>query len=362
MKYQIYKQEDYITSQWSGGTTTQLGIFPKGSLYADRQFIWRLSSATIDVEESDFTPLGDYNRILMVLKGQVILSHEDIRTVKLNTLEVDYFDGAYTTKSYGKITDYNLMTRKDHVGKLEKVTLTGENKKVNFEKAMSLGIFITGEYGIISIDGHSEMIRGGQQLIAQDFPGGEIGFMGEGTAIVTWVNPRQEENELNDDKTQQNETTTLEPKPEPNFKSDFIEAMKYSLTNFVGSEKIFKSLKEKWYKEPLYRAIERVDRLHIPIFLYVIGVTIISCACILNDKESLVLAGIIAWTLIDIFVISPMIYYIAFPKPVAYYIKPRAELTEQEKAIEKEREEENKALNRIMKKYSNSGKSDYMGY
>ena len=29
---------------------------PQGALYADRDFLWRLSSATVDLDESDFTP------------------------------------------------------------------------------------------------------------------------------------------------------------------------------------------------------------------------------------------------------------------------------------------------------------------
>ena len=52
-------KDDYVVSQWSGGTTTQLAIAPSGAQYGDRAFLWRLSSATVDLEESDFTPLPD---------------------------------------------------------------------------------------------------------------------------------------------------------------------------------------------------------------------------------------------------------------------------------------------------------------
>ena len=30
---------DYVTTQWSGGATTQLAIAPKGAVYADRDFL-----------------------------------------------------------------------------------------------------------------------------------------------------------------------------------------------------------------------------------------------------------------------------------------------------------------------------------
>ena len=48
---------DYVTTQWSGGATTQLAIAPKGAVYADRDFLWRLSSATVELDESDFPPM-----------------------------------------------------------------------------------------------------------------------------------------------------------------------------------------------------------------------------------------------------------------------------------------------------------------
>ena len=41
------RREDYVTSRWSGGSTTQIAIAPEGALYADRSFLWRLSSATV---------------------------------------------------------------------------------------------------------------------------------------------------------------------------------------------------------------------------------------------------------------------------------------------------------------------------
>ena len=43
---------DYVTTQWSGGATTQLAIAPKGAVYADRDFLWRLRSAPMKSTKS----------------------------------------------------------------------------------------------------------------------------------------------------------------------------------------------------------------------------------------------------------------------------------------------------------------------
>ena len=74
---ELLHKKDHKTTEWSGGLTTELSIAPEGSVYADRDFMWRLSSATVELEESDFTSLPDYDRIIMTLKGDISLSHNN---------------------------------------------------------------------------------------------------------------------------------------------------------------------------------------------------------------------------------------------------------------------------------------------
>jgi len=112
MKCSLRKEENYSISNWTGGKTKELAIFPRASKYLDRNFIWRLSSATVELDESDFSKLPDYDRVIMVLKGSVVLTYDGKKTVKLNELEQDSFDGGWKTKSFGRITDFNLMVRK----------------------------------------------------------------------------------------------------------------------------------------------------------------------------------------------------------------------------------------------------------
>ena len=51
---------DYQISTWSGGQTTQLFLSPEGGSYPDRTFDFRLSTATVEVEKSNFTDLTGY--------------------------------------------------------------------------------------------------------------------------------------------------------------------------------------------------------------------------------------------------------------------------------------------------------------
>lgn len=106
------KPEDYLTTQWSGGATTQLAIAPRGAVYADRDFLWRLSSATVELDESDFTALPDYDRVISTLHGDMILAHNGGEKLTLHPYEIHTFSGADDTHSWGRCTDFNLMLRR----------------------------------------------------------------------------------------------------------------------------------------------------------------------------------------------------------------------------------------------------------
>lgn len=108
----VLTPDDYQISDWSGGQTTELLIGPEGSRYADRNFSFRISSATVDLPESTFTDLPDYNRIIMIFSGTMDLRHNDGVWMHFDECEPYRFDGADRTESRGKVTDFNLMLRK----------------------------------------------------------------------------------------------------------------------------------------------------------------------------------------------------------------------------------------------------------
>lgn len=107
------KAENYVVSQWSGGTTTQIAIEPAGAVYSDRNFLWRVSSASVDLPESDFTILPDYYRWISTISGEMALSHEGAEKLILTPYDIHRFDGGIHTHSWGQCTDFNLMLRKE---------------------------------------------------------------------------------------------------------------------------------------------------------------------------------------------------------------------------------------------------------
>ena len=105
-------EKDYVTSSWSGGKTVQIAISPEGAVYADRDFSFRVSSATVELPESDYTSLPDYDRLITPISGEMFLSHDGAPEEEVEPFEIHAFDGASKTHCRGICTDFNLMTRK----------------------------------------------------------------------------------------------------------------------------------------------------------------------------------------------------------------------------------------------------------
>ena len=114
MTIQAIPRSQAVTTRWSGGNTTEFYIFPQDSTYAQRDFQIRISSATVDDPESDFTLLPDFNRIICPLQGGFTLTfpEDGQRQVTLGPLDEAFFDGAWHTHSVGKAVDFNVITRK----------------------------------------------------------------------------------------------------------------------------------------------------------------------------------------------------------------------------------------------------------
>lgn len=112
MKILHLKPSDYTTTAWSGGTTTELFIWPEGANYATREFAVRISSAVVELPESDFTPLPGVLRYITPLSGGFTLTHPGKEPIVMGPLAAPYrFSGREATHCVGRATDFNLMLK-----------------------------------------------------------------------------------------------------------------------------------------------------------------------------------------------------------------------------------------------------------
>ena len=106
----IIPESEFRTTAWSGGTTTELFIFPEGASYAERRFSARISSATVDLDESVFTPLQGVKRFLTPLCAGFELTVNGSE-VSLPRGEVLEFSGGDAVSCCGRGRDLNLMLK-----------------------------------------------------------------------------------------------------------------------------------------------------------------------------------------------------------------------------------------------------------
>lgn len=167
------RKADLKTSKWSGGTTTELFIHPKTTNYKQRDFDFRLSTATVEVETSVFTPLHGVARTLMVLDGEMKLFHEGHHEISLGPFDQDHFQGGWHTRSEGKCVDLNLMCRGNANGKMKPFSMMKSNQQsIAFTAKNNLIYCYSG-----SIECKGFIVDAGDVLV----------FEGEGSVEVTCV-------------------------------------------------------------------------------------------------------------------------------------------------------------------------------
>lgn len=108
----LIKSDDCKLSKWVGGETREYFIYPEASNLVDRNFDIRISSATVELESSTFTPFNGYDRFLMILDGQLSIHHQGQNSKQLNTFDYDLFSGDWLTTSEGKVIDFNVIYKR----------------------------------------------------------------------------------------------------------------------------------------------------------------------------------------------------------------------------------------------------------
>lgn len=121
MTYHIISPTDYKVSEWSGGKTTEVFLSPSDGAYRIGEFDFRISTADVQLDESTFSALPGYNRIIMSLDNDLTLTHigEEKRQVHLKAFETNFFKGEDETTSVGTCQDFNLIYRPELAGNMQ---------------------------------------------------------------------------------------------------------------------------------------------------------------------------------------------------------------------------------------------------
>lgn len=154
MKETIIRKEDFITTKWAGGETTQLAIYPEDAVFSEKDFLWRVSSATFTSTESEFSDFSGYQRYILPLEGKLSVYHKGLYNRELDKYEVEYFDGSWETFSKNTLDcrDYNFIVKD---GNMAKMQILKEGDEYLLKGSEIVTIFSMNDF-VLNLENHEE--------------------------------------------------------------------------------------------------------------------------------------------------------------------------------------------------------------
>lgn len=153
-----------VVSTWKGGKTEQLCIVPEEASLQERNFDLRISSATIDLERSEFSDFTGYRRYLMKLEGDIRLLIDD-KSIIIKGDEAFEFMGDEKVISLSKepSRDFNVIIKKDKKADIS----IKENEKLNTNKGEYIFSLEKAKINDIDVDKYSLYETEGEELELQ---------------------------------------------------------------------------------------------------------------------------------------------------------------------------------------------------
>ncbi|MCL1993690.1 MAG: HutD family protein [Spirochaetes bacterium] len=164
-KILLVRKSEQNISNWSGGSTTELFIYPAGSSYKARDFEIRISSATVDQTPSTFTNLPGYHRVLMPLSAPLKLVFEEHGGAELAPFGTCEFEGEWNTVSHGLCTDIGIMLAAGWQGSLKAVGTGKHECPPGFSAVYALDDSVQ-----VKADGQAHSLMPGDFLLLESPP------------------------------------------------------------------------------------------------------------------------------------------------------------------------------------------------
>ncbi|MEK6494108.1 HutD family protein [Myroides odoratimimus] len=126
MTIELIKKEEITANVWSGGKTNEYVIYPKGAQYANKDFMFRISSATIEAVPSEFTRFKGYKRYLSMLEGDLELYRQG-KEEYYTPNSLFSFGSEEEIISYSLGKDFNLMLHQSIKDEIVEISSDGVN-------------------------------------------------------------------------------------------------------------------------------------------------------------------------------------------------------------------------------------------
>ncbi|OXB06709.1 HutD family protein [Flavobacterium pectinovorum] len=140
MNIRLFPKKDCTAAIWSGGFTYEYLIYPETASYGDRDFLFRISSATIEKVPSEFTKFKGYYRYLVMLDNFLDIEVNNEKKV-YEKYEIMEFNSDDEVTSYTKGIDFNWMVS-EKIGH-HKLQITQRNQNCNAQMILLFSLDTT---------------------------------------------------------------------------------------------------------------------------------------------------------------------------------------------------------------------------
>lgn len=117
--YEYRQAGHHKTVRWEGGYTEELYIYPENTLYQNMDFDFRVAVNHGAVERGCYRTFPGFKRQIILLDGEMHLTHKNGHDVVLGPLEQDVSRGDWETNCTGHGTDMTLLTAEGVAGRFD---------------------------------------------------------------------------------------------------------------------------------------------------------------------------------------------------------------------------------------------------
>lgn len=140
MNIRLFPKKDCTAAIWSGGLTYEYLIYPETANYSDRDFTFRISSATIEKVPSEFTKFKGYHRYLVMFDNGLDIEVNKEKKV-YEKYEIMEFNSDDEVTSYTKGIDFNWMVSEKIVH--QKLEIANSNQNCNAQIILLFSLHTT---------------------------------------------------------------------------------------------------------------------------------------------------------------------------------------------------------------------------
>jgi hypothetical protein len=250
------------------------------------------------------------------------------------------------------------MVQEGQVGQLRSLTLSAEAKNQAFPSELlqpdrpyfARGYYCESGYLVAVMDQDTVSLRPGDQLMifGEREQEASLKLMGEGRTIEALV----AYGEWGDQTEEYSTGFSIMPTWQ-----DMKDATFVAYTNFRGASYFSKRRRELWYDPLMTKGIRRLERFYIPMIIFILGFLASVYGGIEISGREGVVYWVLAWLVLDLLVITPGLYLWFLPLPIRDHMKPMETLTPYEKELCRKELEKNPQLEKILKKYTITGRN-----